>query len=100
MNNLSDIVAQIQLKMASLPKFEGSRKSKPVGKVMLFMMQMAEPIQIVYLGGSNMAWVRFMAETHHNFGHFHIRMQSDPERSMTVMTDEEFLAKKGPKAWA
>ena len=65
-------------------------KTKPVGRFMLFMMQLAEPIQLIYLGGSNMAWVRFMAEMNHKFGHLFIRWNSDPERNMTVMSDEEF----------
>lgn len=70
-------------------------KSKPIGKFMLFALQVAEPVQIVYLGGSNIAWVRFMAETHHNFGHSHIRMSGNPEKTMTVMADEAFLKGKG-----
>lgn len=65
-------------------------KTKPVGRFTLFMLQILEPIQLVYLGGSNMAWVRFMAEMHHRFGHLFIRWNSDPERNMTVMSDEEF----------
>lgn len=69
-------------------------KTKPVGRFMLFMMQVAEPIQLVYLGGSNMAWVRFMAEMNHRFGHLHFRLGGDPERTMTVMTDEEWAKRK------
>lgn len=86
--------------IAELPKFGGMGlgaqpltgcKAKPIGKVLLFALYVAEPLQIAYLGGSSMNWVRFMAETHHNFGHLHIRWNTDPERSMTVMSDEEFL---------
>jgi hypothetical protein len=65
-------------------------KTKPIGRFMLFMMQLAEPIQLIYLGGSNMAWVRFMAEMHHRFGHLFVQWNADPERNMTVMSDEEF----------
>jgi hypothetical protein len=57
---------------------------------MLFMLQFSEPFQQVYLGGSQMAWVRFMAEMHHRFGHVSILLHGDPEQTMTVMTDEEF----------
>lgn len=87
--NLSDLISKIQGAMPTPPKGSG-RKSKPMGKILLFMLQIVEPIQIVYLGGSNMAWVRFMAEVHHKFGHFHIRMGSDPETTMTVMSGEKF----------
>lgn len=65
-------------------------KAKPVGRILLFMLKFSEPIQQAFLGGSQMAWVRFMAETHHRFGHVHILLKGDPERPMTVMSDEEF----------
>lgn len=93
MESLSDLFSKIE---AAMPRpIHGCRKSKPVGKFTLFALQMAEPIQIIYLGGSNMAWVRFMAETHHNFGHFHVKTRGNPEAAMTVMTDEEFRKKVG-----
>lgn len=69
-------------------------KSKPVGKVLLFVLQISEPFQQAYLGGSQMAWVRFMAKTHHNFGHVHLQLQGNPEAAMTVMSDEEFMKGK------
>lgn len=93
MDSLSDMLSKLETAMPTPPK--GGRKSKPVGKVMLFVLQVAEPFQQISLGGSQMNWVRFMAETHHNFGHFHIRMEGNPESAMTVMTDEEFRKKMG-----
>lgn len=65
-------------------------KTKPVGRFMLFMLQVAEPMQQIMMGGSQMAWVRFMAEMHHRFGHVSILLKGNPERTMTVMSDEEF----------
>lgn len=61
-----------------------SCKSKPVGRFLLFMLQVAEPIEQALLGGSRMNWVRFMAQTHHRFGHFHIQIGGNPEQGMKV----------------
>lgn len=95
METLGDMMAKAQASFPKLPAGLGGRKAEPIGKITLFMLQMSEPIQQVYFGGSQMAWVRFMAETHHNFGHQIIRMGGDPESAMTVMTDEEFRKKAG-----
>lgn len=73
-------------------KFTGA-KTKPIGRFWLFMLQFAEPMQQLMMGGSQMAWVRFMAEMNHRFGHSHLMLGGDPERTMTVMTDEEFKEK-------
>jgi hypothetical protein len=93
MESLSDMMAKAQAAFPKLPEGLGGRKAKPIGKILLLALQIAEPLQYAYLGGSSMNWVRFMAETHHNFGHFHIRLDGDPEGAMTVMTDEEFRKK-------
>lgn len=79
----------IGLQEPDLFKITGA-KAKPVGRFMLFMLEFSEPIQQAFWGGSQMAWVRFMAESHHRFGHVHILLKGDPEQTMTVMTDEEF----------
>lgn len=48
---------------------------KPIGRFWLFLFQILEPWQLVFLGGSQMAYLRMTARLEHRIGH--IRAQLD-----------------------
>jgi hypothetical protein len=48
----------------------------------LLFLQIGEPFQLAYQGGSSMAWVRFIGESNHRMGHAMLRLGADPEASL------------------
>lgn len=84
MENWNEMVARVGAAWSSPQLKSTGAKTKPVGRFTLFMLELIEPVQDALLGGSNMAWVRFMAEMNHRFGHLHIRLGGNPEQTMEV----------------
>lgn len=62
---------------------------KPMSWWTLLMFRIAEPFQIIHLGGSSMAWIRFVGESNHNIGHSMLRLGGNPEVSLMGCKSEQ-----------
>ena len=58
---------------------EMTKPMKPVGRFLLWYLQVTEPFQQVLLGGSCMAWLRFTADINHKFAHLQGRFGIGPK---------------------
>lgn len=47
---------------------------KPIGRFWLFLLQLSEPIELIYLGGSRMAYLRMTARLEHRIGHMRAQL--------------------------
>lgn len=70
---------------------------KPMSWWTLLMFQMAEPIQLLWLGGSSMAWIRFVGESNHKMAHSMLLIGIDPEG--TLMGCKLSQAKEWYSVW-
>lgn len=61
---------------------EEPKRPKPMSRFFILLCEIMEPIQIVTLGGSNMAWIRFIGESNHKMGHNLLRLGLNPEEGL------------------
>jgi len=72
---------------------------KPISRFLIFLMEIAEPLEVAYLGGSHIAWVRFIGECNHRMGHMVMKMGGNPEEALMGCRTEqvkEWIAKWKP----